>query len=298
MNKGLITKGQKEFLGKVINVIEGGFGDNKRILFDVQIAEIHDMRNGHVRDSINRLITRGRMVEGVDFIDLKQRSEQFDTFDLNTLYAKQAITQAKNIFILSERGYTKLIKSMDDDRSWDIMEEIVDNYFTMREIVNSREQLKAQLTLSIYNGGQEGLMASKKLTEMEVEDAVKPLNNKIEEMTPAIEVLGTFIDKDGTWNIEQFAKVLGIEGMGRNNMFKWLRQQKILQGNNTPYQSYMKYFKVISTVKNGYNCIITRINYNGVIYLYRRLRDCGLISPKTVDDILQELNGNNLDIHN
>lgn len=291
MNK-LISKGEQEFLGQVIKVIEGGFGENKRILFDTQIAKIHDMKDSEVRKSINRLIKRGRFIENVDYIDIIQCGKEFTTFDLLDFYSKQALAQAKNIFVLSERGYTKLIKSMDDDKSWDIMEEVVDNYFTMREIINSQEQLKKDLIYTIYNGGEEGVLASKQLTQIEVEEAVKPLQERIEEqLNPAIELMGDFIDENGAWDIEMFAKVLNIKDMGRNNMFKWLREQKILQGDNKPYQSYMKYFKVVP-LKNRYAESKTLVNYQGVIFLYRRLKEQGKISLKSVDEVLKELNLN------
>lgn len=58
--------------------------------------------------------------------------------------------RTKDAFILSERGYSKLIKAMDDDESWDIMDSFVDEYFKMREVIKSSEQLKAQLLLSIF----------------------------------------------------------------------------------------------------------------------------------------------------
>ena len=181
---------------------------------------------------------------------------------------------------------------MDDDKSWDIMEEIVDNYFTMREIINSQEQLKKDLIYEIYKGGENSIEAHKQLTQIEVKEAVKPLQDRIEEqLNPAIELMGDFIDEDGAWDIEMFAKVLNIKDMGRNNMFKWLREQKILQGDNKPYQSYMKYFKVVP-LKNRYAESKTLVNYQGVIFLYRRLKEQGKISLKSVDEVLKELNLN------
>lgn len=62
MNK-LISKGEREFLGQVIKVIEGGFGENKRILFDTQIAQIHGIENKHVRESIKNLIKKGNLLK-------------------------------------------------------------------------------------------------------------------------------------------------------------------------------------------------------------------------------------------
>lgn len=67
---------------------------------------------------------------------------------------------------------------MDDDKSWDVMEQFVDEYFTMRQIISSNEQLKANCLLAIYNGGQDAVIASKKLTEIEIEEATAPLIEK------------------------------------------------------------------------------------------------------------------------
>lgn len=177
----LKINGIKKILGHEIKVIEGGFGPGQKVLFDTQIAEIHNMKNSEIRKSINRLLDKGRLKKGIDFIDVLQRGKEFITFDLTDIYAKQAITQAKNIFVLSERGYTKLIKSMDDDTSWDVMEEIVDNYFTMRQVLNSIEQEKKELVYKIYKGGEEAVIASEKLRKIEVDEATKPLQKEIED---------------------------------------------------------------------------------------------------------------------
>lgn len=68
---------------------------------------------------IRRRITDNikRFVENIDVIDLKQRMGESHTLELllSLGYAKQSITQAEHIYLLSERGYAKLIKIMDTD---------------------------------------------------------------------------------------------------------------------------------------------------------------------------------------
>lgn len=46
--------------------------------------------------------------------------------------------RTKDAFVLSERGYMKLVKAMDDDDSWDIMDKFVDEYFRMREVIKKQ----------------------------------------------------------------------------------------------------------------------------------------------------------------
>ena len=168
--------GNKEFNGKEIKVIEGGFGENCRVLTDRQISEIHDMEAYEVRKSMNRLIEKNRLKVDVDYIDLKSISKVFtDEEKVQFGYNNNVWSKSSNVFILSERGYSKLIKSMDDDLSWEVHDKLIDEYLTMRKIINSDEQLLAKLVLDIYNGGQSAVLSAKQLTEIEVNKATKPL---------------------------------------------------------------------------------------------------------------------------
>lgn len=134
------VNGTKKINGKEIKVIEGGFGEGCKILTDKQIAEIHNMENKNVRSRINDNIIRFK--DGIDIIDLKGACEISTLLELG--YHKASITQAKNIYALSERGYSKLIKIMDTDLAWDIHDELMDNYFKMREII--QQQFKVPST--------------------------------------------------------------------------------------------------------------------------------------------------------
>lgn len=84
------------------------------------------------------MITSKDLKKGVDIIDLKR------ICDINTLikmgYAKQSITQAEHIYLLSERGYAKLIKIMDTPLAWEVYNRLIDEYFTMRKIINGNVQ--------------------------------------------------------------------------------------------------------------------------------------------------------------
>ena len=127
----LVVKGKMDFMGIEIPVVSGGFGEDKMCVSDKTIAEIHGMTTFNVRSRINSNIKRFK--ENIDYIDLKDER----IYEVNTLlqlgYAKQSITQAEHIYLLSERGYAKLVKIMDDDTSWDVHDKLVDDYFNMRE---------------------------------------------------------------------------------------------------------------------------------------------------------------------
>ena len=121
------TSGKQMFMGVEIPIVEGGFGDGRKCVTDKTVSEIHEIKVIHVRELINKNINRFK--EGIDYIDLK-RIDQTDTLDLTTLgYAKQSITQAKSIYLLSERGYSKVIKIMDTDKAWEVHDHLMDEYF-------------------------------------------------------------------------------------------------------------------------------------------------------------------------
>lgn len=107
------------------------------------------MKIKHIRERINQNIKRFK--ENVDFIDLKQRVGQTGTLELlqELGYSKQSITQAEHIYILSERGYAKLIKIMDTDLAWEIHDRLIDEYFQCRKLQANISDLSPELRLLI-----------------------------------------------------------------------------------------------------------------------------------------------------
>lgn len=133
MEIGILIEGRQRFMGKEIPVISGGVGKGRKCICDKTIAEIHRQPEREIRRRISENIKRFK--ETIDFIDLKQRVGVSHTLEflLSLGYSKQSVTQADHIYLLSERGYAKLIKIMDSDLAWEIHDRLVDEYFTMRD---------------------------------------------------------------------------------------------------------------------------------------------------------------------
>lgn len=161
-NVNLEVKGTQEFLGKEIPVIYGGFGSNQKVVLAKTIAEIHGMPVSEINRNINNNIKRFK--DGVDIVDLKQMGDAH-TFS-NLGFTKAQWGNANNIYLLSERGYAKLIKIMDSDLAWEIHDQLMDEYFSMRE---EKSKPVSQLDAIIA-----GLQATKELQEkMEVVEQVQ-----------------------------------------------------------------------------------------------------------------------------
>lgn len=130
MNNLKVT-GKQNFMGKQIPIVLGGFGEDKKCISDKVIAEIHDMEIFHVRELINR--NEKRFTKDVDIVDLKAIVMNDNNLVENLGYSKMQISKAEHIYILSERGYAKLIKIMDTDLAWEIHDKLIDEYFELRE---------------------------------------------------------------------------------------------------------------------------------------------------------------------
>ena len=104
-----------------VKVIEGGFGENSKIVSEIQISKLHLMEVYEVRKSIKRLVDKERLVVNIDYIDLKEGSKEFLNSEIELLlslgYNKSGITQSSNMFILSESGYKIFLNSLLFDSS-------------------------------------------------------------------------------------------------------------------------------------------------------------------------------------
>nr|DAN43856.1 MAG TPA: KilAC domain protein [Caudoviricetes sp.] len=96
----------------------------------------------------------------------------------------------------------------------------------------------------------------------------KKLIAENKEMQPKADFYDAVVQSEDTIDVGQVAKVLAIKGYGRNNLFKLLREQKVLMHNNQPYQKYIDcgYFKQIETQWYDRKAEITHIGLKTVVY--------------------------------
>lgn len=171
----LKINGTQKFMGIDIPIVEGGFGKDQKVILAKTVAEIHNQPLKKINQLIKDNIEEFEI--GVDLLDLKSGYLESTEF-LKGIMNKQSISNSTNIYLLSEQGYMLLVGFMKTEKAKEIRKKLRREYFTMRKVINSTEQLKATYLLAIYNGGQDAVTASKKLTEIEVEEAKKPLIEK------------------------------------------------------------------------------------------------------------------------
>ncbi|EIS9524025.1 phage antirepressor KilAC domain-containing protein [Clostridioides difficile] len=200
----LNIKGRQKFMDLEIPVIEGGFGEDKKCMTDKTIAEMHNMETKNVRARINSNIARFK--KEVDYIDLKVAYEVSDNLQiLKALgYSNMQISKADNIYLLSERGYSKLIKIMDTDLAWEIHDKIMDEYFNMREHFIDSYMI------------QDSIERAKRWIEEEKERLL--LKETIQVQQPKVEYHDKVLNPDKLVTTTDIAKDLGMTAQALNKL--------------------------------------------------------------------------------
>jgi len=81
---------------------------------------------------------------------------------------------------------------------------------------------------------------------IESEKEKEQLEIQIKEDAPKV-AFAKDVSESGGITVQSFAAILGIDKMGRNNLFKWFKDQGYLTKSKMPYRQYLeaRYFDVI-----------------------------------------------------
>ena len=99
------------------------------------------------------------------------------------------------------------------------------------------------------------------------QEQIEKQQKLISEQKPKVEFFDTVAESKTAVSMNDAAKSLNFNNVGRNKLFDILRTQKVLMGNNMPYQKYVDagYFRVIEqkwTGKDG----MPQISYKTLVY--------------------------------
>lgn len=114
----------------------------------------------------------------------------------------------------------------------------------------------------------QGLLAAQKLLEEK--------DREIEIMQPKADFYDAVADSESLFSMAQVAKVLDM-GIGRNKLFKKLRDWGVLDSRNNPYQRYVDagYFKLVEThYMVNENSVVSETTYvkqKGVGFIRKKL---------------------------
>lgn len=104
--------------------------------------------------------------------------------------------------------------------------------------LQKQETQLANLLVAIYNGGQDGVVASKQLAEIEVKKATAPLLETIETNKPKVEYHDVVLNCNGLLTTTEIAKDLGMSAKKLN---KFLNEKGVQYKQGKTWCLYSKY---------------------------------------------------------
>ena len=185
-------------------------------------------------------------------------------------------------------------------------------YVTKFEEMEKEIAMKQFNLPTTYKEALLALVAAEEEKELLIAD-----NNKKQELleaqAPKIDLYNDFMNSDNVYSVNEVAKCLAIKNLGRNNLYKWLRWNKIIIPDTyEAYQNHINSGYVIHRVRKypipKYEMILDKktgkkvktlvetkydqetkayFTPKGVEWLYKKLVKDGYVMPKTLNEIAE-----------
>lgn len=311
----LMTDGKVKTKDREFTRVIGGFGDDKPMFTIWQTAELLGKATREIIQNYNNNVSKFEM--GIDVIDLKSAINKNDSEIISNFvkilkdigYSQNKLNATKQWLSFSFSGIMKMVKIVESEEAWDIYNNFLEDYFKTKaeNIVMTKtleENKQAILEERKYILGSV-IMESDSIKKMELLERDKNLEEQIkkieltlskeklmEQVQDSIEIAERFTNSGGLYDVGNFSKILNIKSFGRNKLFEWMRDNKILNMNNIPFQNQMSHFKVIPIENNKFATSKTLIKSQGISYIVKKLIKDGILKKQSYDCIIKNLSEN------
>lgn len=235
----------------------------KETMTSLEIAEVTGKRHDSVLRDIRNLLSQG--VDAHNFVE--------------TSYTDKANRQQK-CFTLTKKGCLILASGYDA-----LLREKIINRWEELEI----QVRKSEIIMPNFSNPAEAARAWADQYEQRLK-----LEAKAREDAPKVEFFESVAESKDAVEMKAVSSTLNYVAVGRNKLFAILREQKVLQSNNIPYQKYIDagYFRTIETKKNcGTEVRIfikTLVYQKGLDYIRKLLNKLGYKPKESNEQTLLE----------
>lgn len=178
-----------------------------------------------------------------------------------THYQHQQNKQWYKKYILTEEAFTLVAFAYITPEAMKMKVKFIQEFKRMRETL--------QTIISPSYMIDDPIIRAKRWIQEHEEKQV--MEQQLQLVAPMVEKYEQFIDSEGLMDMKSLAKIVG---WGRNTLFAFLRENKILMKDNAPYQSFMN---------RGYFKLKTKPTYRGIVQVT-------LVTPKGADYIADLVN--------
>lgn len=201
---------------------------------------------------------------------------------------KDASGRDNKCYLITKMGCEILGSKQQGEKGIMFSIKYVERFNQMEEELRMQQMIKQ---FSLPTNYREALSS---LIEMDKKN--EELRNTINIQAPKVKAYDDFMESNDLYSVNEIAKVLCIPKMGRNNLHKWLRGNKILQEDS--YEAYQKHIELGHVIHRRRNYAIGNSNKaeivalftpKGVDFLYKTLRSQNHLTRKSMEAIAREL---------
>lgn len=266
---------------KEINNITGGFGNDEKCILVKDVAILHDITTSEINQLIKRnmLPNKNNFIIDVDLIDLKL----CNSLAITAGYSQDEINASKNIWLLSQRGYIKLVSAMSNTNTtkWEVMNNLIDEYFMMKEQIKSiSEEEKLQLAIFNADSKENAILASADLDRYR-KNQLKEKDEIIQIQKPKAEyhdkilnpeaykklITTTVVAKDlGTTanKLNKILKELGVQYKRANTWLFTIKYDFLIKEDYADYNNN-EFGQILKWTEKGRQWIIDLLNNNNLL---------------------------------
>jgi hypothetical protein len=113
----------------------------QRVITLAMMDKLHHRTNGTAKRNFlanNKKFNEGKHYFNLSYKQIKSRNE-FRTAGI--------VANSQGLIVITERGYSMLVKSFTDDFAWEVQDQLVDSYFDSKKPMSTAEFLVQQATL-------------------------------------------------------------------------------------------------------------------------------------------------------
>lgn len=178
--------------------------------------------------------------------------------------------ETRKEYLLTRDGFSLIVMGFTGKKALEWKLKYIEAFNKMEEVI------KDQTIKALPQTYKEALIQL--LENVEKNELLLAENERLEPLAKFAEQV---TESSNAIDIGDFSKIVKSEviDLGRNKLFEWLRNQKILMSDNVPYQKYIDndWFKVIELTKEnsyGTKCFTkTLITGRGQVQIVKKLRE-------------------------
>lgn len=248
--------------------------DNQALTTSLLVAETFGKEHKYVLEAIREIFAKA---EKTAFVENQQLTKMFALTEVDKPMPVGGGMKKMPVYVMNRDGFTLLAMGFTGEKALAFKLEYIKAFNSMEQEIRRTNGVPQTFAQAL-------LLAAKQQERIEAQQA------QLAEQKPKVEFFDAVAESKTAVEMKAVANTLHFKKVGRNKLFEILREQKVLTGNNMPYQKYVDsgYFR---TVEQKYATpdgevrisVKTLVYQRGIDYICRLLKKLGYAEAEAVE---------------